>query len=150
LILVVPGAPALARGLLHLSLTATHNPPPSVPGVISIALNNMLHSVWPLSLGLLDAQRRRFTRALADAFVTANLAVPGLLVGTALAGYGTRALPYLPHVPVEFAGIAIGSAGWLVERHRSLALRERILYAGATVVLLLLAATIETYLVPHR
>lgn len=147
---LVPGGPALARELLRLSLTAAHNPPPSVAGVISIAANNTLHSVWPLSLGLIDAPRRRVARALADVLVTANLLVPGLLVGAALAAYAMRALPYLPHTPVEFAGVAIGSAGWIVERNRPVTARERILCAGATVLLLLVGATIETYLVPHR
>jgi hypothetical protein len=150
LVWVVSGGPTLAHGLLRLTLTAAHNPPPSVANVISIAANNTPHSVWPLSLGLLDAQRRRATRMLGDALVTANLAVPGVLVGAALATYTTRVLPYLPHVPLEFVGIATGAGGWIVERARPLTPRARILCVGATVVALMVAATIETCLVPHQ
>jgi hypothetical protein len=146
----IPGAGTPARELLHLKLTGGGNPPPNVALVLSIAANNTLHSVWPLTLGLLDTQARRWTRALADAFVIANLAVPGVLVGAAIATYGTQMLAYLPHVPVEFAGIAAGAAGWLIERGRPLTTRERSIGIGVTVAVLLLAAAIEAYLVPHR
>lgn len=149
LVAVLPGGPVLARGLLHLTLTATHNPPPSLAGVLAIAANNTLRSLWPLSLGLIDAQRHRATRTLADMLVSANLLVPGLLVGACLAAYGTRTLPYLPHAPLEFAGIAVGASGWLHERDHSLTPRDRLRYGGAAVLLLLVGATIETYLVPH-
>jgi hypothetical protein len=146
----IPDAGTPARELLLLKLTAGWNPPPNIALVLSIAANNTLHSVWPLTLGLLDLQARRWTRALADAFVIANLILPGLLVGSALAAYGPRTLLYLPHVPIEFAGIAAGASGWLVKRDRHLTGRERILWIGATIALLLLAAAIEAYLVPHR
>jgi hypothetical protein len=147
---VVPDARTLARELLRLTLSANHNPPPSLLLVVSIAANNALHSVWPCTLGLLDAQRRRVSRLIADACVLANLAVPAVLVGSALAAYGTRTLPYIPNVPVEFVGIAAGATGWLVERDRPLTKRERAGWIGLSIVLLLCAATIETYLVPHR
>ena len=92
LVLLMPGGPALARRLLPLALTASHNPPPSLAGVLSIATNNTLRSVWPLALGLVEAQRRPITRLLADGTVLANLLVSGLLVGCAIGGYGLRIL----------------------------------------------------------
>jgi len=95
-------------------------------------------------------QRGRATRTLADALVLANLLAPALLLASALAGYGPRALPYLPHVPVEWAGIATGAGGWLIERHRPLTARERATWITATIAILTCAASIETYLVPHR
>jgi hypothetical protein len=146
----IPGGRTLARELLHLKLAADGNPPPTVLLVASIAAHNTLHSIWPLTLGLLDLQARRWTRAVADAMVIANLTVPGVLVGSALAAYGPRTLLYLPHVPIEFAGIAAGAGGWLIERDRRLTARERAIGIGVTVAVLLLAATIEAYLVPHR
>jgi hypothetical protein len=100
---------------LPLTLTAAHNPPPSLAGVLSIAINNTLRSVWPLTLGLIDAQRRRVTRLLADGAVLANLLVSGTLVGGAVGGYGVRVLAFLPHLPLEWAGLAMGAAGWAVE-----------------------------------
>jgi hypothetical protein len=113
LVALVPCASALARGSLRLSLEASRNPPPSLGGVASIAANNTLHGVWPLLLGLVDAQRHRLTRVLADGVVVANLLVAGLLVGTALEGYGLQVLPFLVHVPLEWTGIAVGApVGW--------------------------------------
>jgi hypothetical protein len=166
LVWALPCGPAIAREVLRLTLSGAHNPPPSLAGVSSIAANNILHSVWPLSLGLIGAQRRRSARLLADAAVLANLAVAGLLVGGAIGGYGLRALPFLPHVPLEWAGIALGAAGWLVERERRFRGREherpfdereglisgrlRALAAGLTVGVLICAASFESFLVPHR
>lgn len=111
LVMVVPGGPALARGLLPLTLTAAHNPPPSLADVLSIAANNTLRSVWPLTLGIIDAQQRRVTRLLADGAVTANLLVSGLFVGGAIGGYGVRVLAFLPHLPLERVDLLLGRLG---------------------------------------
>ncbi|MHB1538890.1 MAG: hypothetical protein ACYCUM_13875 [Solirubrobacteraceae bacterium] len=148
--LLVPDAPALARGLLDLKLSAHANPPPSIAGALSIALENTLHASWPLSLGPLGARARRATRTLADAAVAANLLVCALLVGGALAGYGPAVLAYLPHVPLEWAGIAIGAGAWRIERTRPLSGRERAASLIAIISILLLAAAVETSLTPHR
>jgi hypothetical protein len=150
LVWLTPGAGSLARGVLRLSLSAAHNPPPSLGGALSIAANNVVHSAWPLSLGLIDAQRRPFTRLLADGAVFANLLVAALLVGGAVGGYGVQALAFLPHVPLEWAGIAVGAAGWAVERERPLDWRARVLGLALTAVLLGCAAVVESCLVPHR
>lgn len=148
LVTFVPGAPMIAREVLRLSLDASHNPPPSLGVVVSIAANNVLHAAWPLLLGLVGAERRWFTRRLADGAVLANLLFAGLLVGVAVGGYGTRVLPFLVHVPLEWAGIAAGSAGWVIERNKQLDGRR--LTVALTALLLLCAATAETCLVPHR
>lgn len=148
LITITPGASVLARELLHLKLGASTNPPSSLAIVASIAANNMLRSSWPLALGPLGAGRNRFTRALADGAVLANLLVAGLLVGGALGGYGTRVLPYLPNVPVEWAGIASGTAGWFIERRRPLIQRERVAVSACTAALLICAAICESCLSP--
>ena len=149
IVCITPGASTLARELLQLKLSAAVNPPPNIGMILSIVANNALHSAWPLTLGLI-APRRRLTRTLADSFVLANLLIPALLIGGALGGYGPRALPYLPHVPVEWAGIATGATGWMIERHTPLTPRERTTWIALTIALLTCAASIETYLVPHR
>lgn len=150
LVYALPGAPALARQLLALKLSAVHNPPPNVGLVLSIALNNTLRSIWPLALGPLGARRNRITRMLADGAVFANLLVPGLLVGGALGGYGLRVLPYLPHVPIEWAGIAVGASGWLVERQRPMRHSALVGALASLAGLLLCAALLEATLAPHR
>lgn len=150
LVIVVPGAGAFARGLLHLKLSPAANPPPSIATVVSIVANNVLRSSWPLVLGPLGARRNRLTRTLADGAVLANLLVPGLLVGGALGGYGLQVLAYLPHVPVEWAGIAGGAAGWLAERTEGPHRTRRSTAIVYLTTLMMLAAAAETFLVPHR
>ncbi len=149
IVCITSGGGLLVRELLRLKLSATANPSPSITAVVSIAVNNTLHSVWPLTLGLIGVQRRRLTRTFADALVLASLLVPALLVGGALGAYGIRVLLFLPHVPLEWAGIAIGAAGWLIERKRPLTGRERTGLLVIAVLLLICAASIETCLVPH-
>lgn len=82
--MVVPGAPALARGLLPLTLTAAHNPPPSLAGVFRSPLTTRFAAFGRLRFGLIDAQRRQATRLLADGAMLANLLASGLLVGGSL------------------------------------------------------------------
>lgn len=150
LVSVIPGGPALARQLLHLTLSGAANPPPSVAGALSIAANNTLHTVWPLTLRPLGAHRHRITRALADCAVAANVCVPALLVGGALAGYGTGVLAFLVHVPVEWAGIALGNSAWVLARRRALRPGERVAVLVGSLLVLCVAAGIETWLTPHR
>lgn len=149
LVYVLPGGPGLARQLLALKLTAAHNPPPTMGLVLSIATNNTLHAIWPLTLGPLGARRNRLTRTLADGAVLANLLVPGLLVGGALGGYGLRVLPYLPHVPIEWAGIASGTSGWLIEREQPMRTATRTGALLSSAGLLLCAALVEVLFTPH-
>lgn len=150
LVYASPGGPALARQLLALKLTAAHNPPPNAGLVLSIAINNTLHAIWPFTLGPLGARRNRLTRTLADGAVLANLLVAGVLVGGALSGYGLRMLPYLPHVPLEWAGIAVGASGWLVERERPMRPSALAGALASLAGLLLCAALLEAALAPHR
>ncbi len=150
LLWLVPGGAPFARSALSLALSGDRNPPPSVPLVLAIARNNLLHSAWPLTLGLLELQRRRSTRLLGDVAVFANLLLAALLVGGAIGGYGVRALPFLPHLPLEWTGITVGASGWVVDRRRALDRRARLLGLALAVILLGLAAIFESCLVPHR
>jgi hypothetical protein len=143
-----PGGAGLARAVLGLSLSAARNPPPSLGAVVAIAVNNALHAGWPLALGPLGMAHRPTTRLLADVVVALNLAVCAVLVGTALGAYGARAVPFLPHLPLEWAGVAIGTAGWIVERRQPLRTGERAGLACALVAVLLVAGFVEVWAVP--
>lgn len=149
LVLTLPDGGPIARGVLCLALSATGNPAPSVAGVLAVAINNCLHAGWPLALGPLGATRRPVTRKLADVAVALNVLVCAALTGAALGGYAPRIVVFLPHLPLEWAGIAVGAAGWLVERRRPLTARERARCACALILLLLAAAIVEIYATPH-
>jgi hypothetical protein len=146
---MTPGASGLARAVLGLSLSGTRNPAPGAGVAMGIAVNNVFRGSWPLALGPLGAAGRRVTRACGDLAVAGNVLVCAALVGAAVGGYGLRTLAFLAHVPLEWAGVAAGVAGWLVERRGPLRGAERGWWVCMLVGLFGLAAIVETWLAPH-
>ena len=71
-------------------------------------------------------------------------------MGAALGAYGARLLPYIPQLPIEWAGLALGASAWLLQRRRALTVPEGLALLALTVCVLLCAAVIETVAVPHR
>jgi hypothetical protein len=156
--LAVAGLLALAgRALLHptrqvlgLTLRGDRNPPPHLAHVLILAAHNIPVAAWPLLLGLTGAARHRLARSVADSVVLACVIVNTLPVGAALAAYGTPLLPYVPQLPLEWAGLALGYGSWLVQRKRTLSTGERIVWLALIASVLLCAAALETLAVPHR
>jgi hypothetical protein len=145
---VAPVAHA-ARLVLALKLDPARNPPPSLGHLLALASHNIQVAGWPLLLAALGAHRCAWSRSLADVAVVVNLAVNGILVGLALGAYRVRLLPYLPQLPLEWAGLAIGPAGWIMARRQTKA--QRVFPLAVPLVLLLtFAAAIETLATPHR
>ena len=145
----IPPLAGAARGLLALHLAPVTNPPPSPGRVLAIAAHNIRTAGWPLLLPYLGAQRRVWSRTLADSAVFASVAVNAVLVGLALGAYQARLLPYVPQLPLEWAGVAVAPADWWLRRDDTHGGRHRVA-AAALVVLLVAAAVVETCLVPHR
>ncbi len=54
----------------------------------------------------------------------ACIIVNTLQVGAALGAYGTALLPYIPQLPLEWGGLALGASAWLVQRRRALTVSE--------------------------
>jgi len=145
----IPPLASAARELLALRLVPATNPPPSLGRVFAIAAHNIQTAGWPLLLPLLGAQDRAWSRTLADGAVLASVAVNAVLVGLALGAYYARLLPYLPQLPLEWAGVAVAPADWWLRRDGSRSGYHGVA-AVALVVLLITAAVIETFFVPHR
>jgi hypothetical protein len=141
---------APARGLLGLTLSARHNPPPQLGHILALAAHNLPIASWPLLLGVLGAHHHRLATHVADGLLLACIIANTLPVGTALGAYGTALLPYIPQLPIEWGGLALGAAGWLAQRRAALTMKEGfglfVLIAGV----LLCAAIVETAAVPHR
>jgi len=64
--------------------------------------------------------------------------------------YGTALLAYIPQLPLEWGGLALGASGWLVQRRRALTASEGIGVFVLIACVLLCAAALETVGVPHR
>ena len=138
------------RELLELRLVAATNPPPSLGRVVAIAAHNIQTAGWPLLLPVLGAQRRAWSRTLADAAVIAGVVVNALLVGAALGSYQARLLPYLPQLPLEWGAVAIAPAQWWLSRRGNDGGSNRWSAAATLVLTLAAAALVETFCVPHR
>lgn len=145
----LPSLASAAREVLALHLSPTTNAPPSLDRAFAIAAHNVQTAGWPLLLPLLGAQRRVWSRTLADTAVVAGVAVNAALVGLALGAYQARLLPYVPQLPLEWVGVAVAPADWWLNRTATRSGRHWVALV-ALVVSLGLAAVIETVCVPHR
>lgn len=138
---------APVKATLALRLTATSQP--RAGRALALAAHNIPIACWPLLLGL-GPRRSPRTRAALDALIGACALANTITVGAALGAYGSALIPYIPQLPLEWAGLAGGYGAWLIERARPLRGSERLALLSATVALLALAAASETYAVPHR
>jgi hypothetical protein len=136
----------------RLALSPQRTPSPGAGHVLVLLALNLPVAAWPLLLGVIDAHRHRLSRRLADMLLLGCLTRNVLWVGAALGTYGARLLPYVPQLPLEWAGLALGASAWLVQRRRPLSvpLHERLVWLGLTAGVLLLAAVLETVAVPHQ
>lgn len=140
---------ALIRHWLGLRLSPAATTAPSLLAVAGLAAHNLPVCGWPLLLTAAGADRGRRRRHFAHGMVVIAVAVNVSLVGAALGAYGTRLLPYVPQLPLEWLALAAGAAGWLCARTRA-ALRGVRVAVALTAAAVLGAAAIETYAVPHN
>jgi hypothetical protein len=150
-IIALVGQPLAApvRRVLGLALSAQRNPPPHLGHVLTLAAHNIPIASWPLLLGVLGAHRHRFAMHVADGVLLACIIANTLPVGAALGVYGTALLAYIPQLPLEWGGLALGASGWLVQRRRALTASEGIGVFVLIACVLLCAAALETVGVPH-
>jgi hypothetical protein len=88
----------------------------------------------------------RVARLGSDATVIGLGLVNASLVGVAVGAYGARAVrALLPHGPVELAGFSFALALYAAVRRDSASARQAGVLAGSAVVLVVLAAVLETY-----
>jgi hypothetical protein len=152
-LLVVIGAGRLKAQVSHVlgaRLDPQLNAPPQIGHVLELAAHNLPIAAWPVLLGAVGAHRHPTTRTIADVLVATAMTANILIVGSALGAYGTALLPYVPQLPLEWAGLALGVSSWLVQRRQALTVREGALCVGVMACVLLLAAALETIAVPHR
>ena len=152
MLVAIAGQPVMSitRRALGLGLTAQQHPPPHLGHVVALTAHNIPIAAWPLLLSLAGADRGPRARRLADCAVLACILVNTLPVGAALAAYGTPLIAYMPQLPVEWAGLALGASSWLTQRRRAITARERLVWLVLIAGVLLCAAVLETAAPPHR
>ena len=155
-----------ARGVLALTVLgallaladpglAGHTPPhPALDGTITEAVwilqNNLRVLAVPFLLAALRFPESRLGRRGGDVIVAGLVAASTISVGIALGRWGQRLLPYLPQLPLEWAALAIATSAWLTARHGHAHARELAVLGATTAVLLIGAATLETWCTPHH
>ncbi len=144
-----PALQTPVHSLLDLRLSAAATPAPSLERAFSLAAHNLPVTSWPLLLQAAGAQRSRRSEMVANTLLAATLGVNALLVGAAFGAYGPRLAWFVPQLPLEWAALAGGAAVW-VAREGPVTSRGRAEAAATIAVLVLAAAALETYAVPHH
>jgi hypothetical protein len=114
----------------------------------SLLVHNALVALWPLALVGLGWPHIPGARHVGDALIGGQLLAHGALIGTALAQH-PELWRYLPHLPAEAIAITAPAATWLHARRGERPNTPRMLaHATTAIVLLVVAALLETYAVP--
>jgi hypothetical protein len=138
------------RRVLGLTLSGQHNPPPQLGHILALAAHNIPIASWPLLLGVLEAHRHRLGKSVADGLVLVCIVANALPVGAAFGAYGAELVPFVPQLPLEWGGLALGASAWLIQRRKPLPGLQRVLLLSLIALLMLCSAVIETYAVPQR
>jgi protein-S-isoprenylcysteine O-methyltransferase Ste14 len=147
---------AAATGAIDRSLVPSTVPhatlTPSIGAWASIVIENARVLALPFGLVAFGIHRGRFSRYLGDAAIAGVLGVNAVRVGLALGRWQGRLLPYLPHVPLEWAAAAIAAGAWLYARTHDDQKRGAglLIQAAITLATLAAAAAVEVLLTPHK
>jgi hypothetical protein len=146
---VVAAVSPLRDWLLAHSTTPHPSHPASPHRVLQIVLTNLWHAGWPLAFAVRGVHRDLGQRRYVDRLLAGALVAQTARVGAALALYGPALVPYLVHLPLEWVALALAAAGWLLISRAPATRAQTLGLVGAFVVLVVAAASIETYAVPH-
>ena len=128
-------------------------PHPTLTGSLGDALeifaNNLRVLAAPFICVALGFPDSRTGRHVGDLLVLAITALSAIPVGIELLRWNTVLLAYVPQLPVEWAAFSTAVTAWLAAR-RGVDRRTVAELAAVTTGLLLLAACLETWCVPHR
>jgi hypothetical protein len=137
--------PHTVRAALALELA----PAPGDPGTaVGILMTNLRLALFILLAGRVR-RRASLMRTVLDAAVTLLVAGNTILVGAAFGAYGQAAVPWLVHLPIEWAGLIVLVRAYLSARRPSGPEMGWRSPAAHVVALLSIGAAIETYLTPQ-
>ncbi len=116
---------------------------PTMHALLTRLAGNVRIAMLPVLLAATGAARHPSSRAIADAVIAGTLALNATLVGAALAVCGRPLVAFLPHLPLEWAGLACCAAPWLLARRNTPRRGDTLISAAAGVLLLACAALVE-------
>jgi hypothetical protein len=147
----------LASGLVAVldpKVAGSTPPHPTLAGSpndwLGITAENLRVLAAPFLLWLLGSYTSRLGRQAGDAVVLAVIAVNAIPVGIALGRWQSRLIPYVPQLPFEWAALTVAASAWLTIRTTTATRHEIAVLGASTAVLVLAAATLETWATPHR
>ena len=144
----------VSAGLLDPRLAASIRPHPTLTGSIgdwlAILETNLRVLAVPFILAALRFPATRLGRTIGDLIVAALTALSTLTVGIELGRWRARLIAYLPHLPLEWAALSLTLAAWRLIRTGHAPRRLLTELAVWIVVLLVAAASLETWATPHR
>lgn len=132
----VPGAAAAARDALRFQLVPAAG---SAAELLDIAATNG-RVVLAIALGAWSASRLPALRPVVDLVAATVVLANAALVGIAAGAYGTRAMPWLVHLPLEWAAIALVAGLHRLGRAQPLAAIPAVKAATAALLLVGLGA----------
>lgn len=140
----VPGAPSELREGFAFSLEEGHG------GSLSEALTYFATNARVIAALLVAAWvRPRITAGvLLDAAAAAVVGINVVVVGLALGAYGFHAIPWLVHLPFEWAALGAASTAIAASRRRRLSTAALGGIAGSAGLLLAVAASMEAWATP--
>ena len=141
----VPGASDAVRSRLAFALTPHEG---SIPELLDIAETNA-RVVLAIALGAWARHRVAGVGLWTDLLVPVILAVNAVMVGVAAGAYGSRALPWLIHLPLEWTALAVVAGLHRVARRRTVATRDCALITAVALALVVVGALVETYITPQ-
>ena len=113
---------------------------------LRIALQNARLVAAALLCAVVVPRLPQPARLLADVVLAVVLAANAGLVGVALGAYGARlAVATAPHLPVELAALSLAGGAYMHARRQPLGAVELAAVAATCALLLVIAATLETY-----
>lgn len=136
----VPGVAASVRSGLDLEMADV--PSPALGVAVVLVAHNASIALWPLAAIAVDLHRWRLARLL-DLFLLGTLVANAAIIGMAIAAYGARLLPFVPHLPLELLGLALPASAWAAARRSATPRVAKV--AGGTMVVLSIASGVEAY-----
>ena len=144
LVAAAPGAAELVRGAFAFRLDAGR---PGTWGEAAGYFATNLRVVAAIHLAAWTRARSGPLGPLIDVVVGSTVTINAAVVGAALGAYGVRALPWLVHLPLEWAALGVAVSAYAAGRREFLATSTLLRTLVSACVLLGAAATVEAFAV---